>query len=147
MDVHKEHPVGVSQTVPDDTMSIREIVDRFVTTRRVDERLQRQGFIGDADFDDEDLEEVERMDFVDRSELAQRMRDNVDESQSKIDEYERKRKEAVKLKKEQKAQGSGSSGSDPAYKGSAAEGGTTDAKRPQQPGAKANDVEPEPGLS
>lgn len=59
-----------SMTVPDETISIREIVERFIRTGRTDERLERAegGYMDEPDFDSPDLEKLRDSDLFDKEE-------------------------------------------------------------------------------
>lgn len=74
---HLEHPVGISRTVPDETLSVKEIMQKFVRGMpQVAGGLVREGSWRDEkdiDIDDFDLEEIERMDIVERQELAEQL--------------------------------------------------------------------------
>lgn len=69
---HHSEPISKepSMTVPDETISIREIVERFIRTGRTDERLERQegGYVDEPDFDSPDLEKLRDSDLFEKEE-------------------------------------------------------------------------------
>lgn len=66
-----ETPVGESMTVPDETMSIQELLERFMNGQRVPDNLFREGgFDSGSSFDSDDLEKVRDLDLVERGEVA-----------------------------------------------------------------------------
>lgn len=85
-----------SKTVPDQSMSISEIVRKFVRGIPVDV-VQRQGVF--VDQNEHDLEKLSRMDFAEKSELASEMREHTEQVVTDIEE----RKQRAKKVKEQKA--------------------------------------------
>ena len=76
---HMETPRGVSKCVPSETMTIQEIVNRFVRGVGSTAQLKDAVWPDDVDHDDVDLEEVNRMDLVERSELVRDTRERVAE--------------------------------------------------------------------
>lgn len=76
---HMETVKGVSETVPSETMSIREIITKFTRGQRVDAELRRDGkYEENPTFDSEDLEAASRLQFSDRDEVAERFREKID---------------------------------------------------------------------
>lgn len=86
--------VRKSQTVPDQSMSIREIVRRYVRGIPVDV-VRREGVYIDQQNDD--LEKLSRMDFGEKAEYAQAM---ASEANRLKDEHT----EAVRRSKEERAE-------------------------------------------
>lgn len=80
---HLEHPKGVSMTVPDESLTIKEILERFRRGQPLSIHTRETLYDPDATFDSQDLEEVGRMDITDRSELSQELR--IRNSQLKAD--------------------------------------------------------------
>ncbi|QCQ85145.1 hypothetical protein [Blackfly microvirus SF02] len=68
-----EQPVGVSMTEPGLGINLKELVERFILTGGVEEGITREGYYPDedSDFDDDDLEAVNRMDIADRTEAVE----------------------------------------------------------------------------
>lgn len=71
---HLEHPKGVSMTVPDESLTVKEILERFRRGQPLSIHTRDTLYDPDSNFDSQDLEEVSRMDITDRSELAQELR-------------------------------------------------------------------------
>lgn len=70
-----EEVIGKSQTVPSETMTIREILTKFSRGQRVDVEMRREGrFEENSTLDSEDLEAASRLSLTDRDEVAERMR-------------------------------------------------------------------------
>lgn len=75
---HMEHPTGVSMTVPDETLTIRQILEKHVRGMKIAEELYKQPmYDSGADFDSEDLESVSRIDLFERELMAERQKENV----------------------------------------------------------------------
>jgi len=103
---HKEHPCGVSLTVPDETLSIKQIVDKHVRGQEIADQLMRQplydsGIYGDdrdSDFDSEDLEKVVQMDLAEKDELKASNKQKIADMQAKqklfLEEKKKKQKAA-----------------------------------------------------
>lgn len=70
---------GKSETVPNETMSIREILTKYSRGQRIDATMQREGkFEKNSSFDSEDLEAASRTSLTDRDEVVDRMREQND---------------------------------------------------------------------
>lgn len=94
--------VRKSYTVPDQSLSIKEIVERYVRGLPVDV-VQRQGVY--ADNEDVDLEKLSRMDFADKAAYAEDMRREAAQKQSELDEAEAaKEKERIEAEKRERQQ-------------------------------------------
>lgn len=99
---HCETPRGVSMCVPDQGLSLKDLVNRFRTTGDVREGSLRKGFYSEnADFDDEDLEKVSRMDIQEQDEVVANatMRASLAKAEldkAKADEDARTKDEATK---------------------------------------------------
>lgn len=81
----KEHVSGKSLTVPDESLSIREILTRFTRGQSVG-GAKEPAFDSGADFDSPDLEKVRDMDLVDRDELRSRVLVKKSDLQKKVDD-------------------------------------------------------------
>lgn len=67
-----------TKTVPDDSMSMKEIMQRFTTGRPIPETLEREGvYDGNASFDSPDLEQLARMDDNERDEYIKDLRASI----------------------------------------------------------------------
>lgn len=105
---HKEHPKGPSMTVPDETLSIKEIVAKHIRGQAIADQLMREpmydsGIVGDdrdSDFDSEDLMKVRDMDLAEQDEIKLSHRE-------KIEEFKEKHKVFSKNKKEEEKQRQG----------------------------------------
>jgi len=72
-------------TVPDDALSIKQILAKHVNGMKIAEQLYRTPvYDSGADFDSPDLEEVQRMDMVDRAELAELTRLEVEKKKADL---------------------------------------------------------------
>lgn len=81
-----EVPVGDSMTVPDETMSIKQLLERFMNGQRVPDNLFRDGgFDSGSSFDSDDLEKVRDSDLVERGEVAEGRRVDLDRKQKRYD--------------------------------------------------------------
>lgn len=68
-----------TETVPSETMTIREILDKFSRGQRIDAAMRRDGkFEENSNFDSEDLEAASRASLTDRDEIVDRMRESND---------------------------------------------------------------------
>lgn len=79
MDVagYVEHPKGKSLTIPDESISVRGLLERY--TQGLDLGGGFEPIYGeeDADFDSFDLEKVRQLDLFDRQELANKYSDKI----------------------------------------------------------------------
>lgn len=89
-------PAAKSMTVPDETMTMKQIMEKFVRGQDVRGGLVRRGWYGEDDprFDDPDLEAVSRMDATEVAEMAEEQRKNTEAKKAAVDEIERKQKAA-----------------------------------------------------
>lgn len=133
----------VSLTQPDESLTIREIMEKHLKGLRISESLQREGFNDEgSDFDSQDVDAVGRMDIAEQAEyyaaleadFKQRKRD-LASVQAKL--TERKRKDAEQMdiwRKQQSAQASAGGGAGNDEKEVAKR--TTTKKRPTPPMAE-----------
>lgn len=76
--IHQETPFGVSLTQPDDSMTIKEIFERFTTGAPMDDSLERKGLYDEnASFDSHDLDALARMDVNERQEFLDILREDI----------------------------------------------------------------------
>lgn len=81
---------GISETVPNEAMTMRDIITKFSRTGQVDGRMQRKEVNSEnPSFDDHDMEELQRMDLYDRQELAAQIRA---ERESKLEQLKQNQK-------------------------------------------------------
>lgn len=62
---------GLSMTVPDESMSVRTILEKF--SRGMDPGLSKDPVYGDENFDSPDMEKLRDSDLVDKEEFAQHL--------------------------------------------------------------------------
>lgn len=72
---HIEHPTGASMTVPDESMSIRDILRKHVSGVRIADTMQREGVYYDGDFDSPDVEKLRDEDLTVRDDFGRSVRD------------------------------------------------------------------------
>jgi len=94
-----ENGGGISLTVPDDAYTIRELLEKF--TNGVDPSVSKTPIYpeNDADFDDADLEEVNRMDIQERDEYRNSISEKINSLNSNL---KSQRTERAKKEKERK---------------------------------------------
>lgn len=98
---HKEHPQGESMTVPDETLTIKEIMKKHVRGMRMAEELMRTPvYDSGADFDSEDLEEVARMDIFEREQVLETHKEKIREAQEKQKKFLEERDKKKKAQKD-----------------------------------------------
>ncbi|AXH77916.1 MAG: hypothetical protein [Microviridae sp.] len=86
-----EHPSGKSLTVPDDTYTVQEMLERHARGLPL---AGRDGiYIDDSDIEDHDLEEFNRGDITDRHEMAEAAGQVVREEETKKKKAETAKKE------------------------------------------------------
>lgn len=88
---HMEHNDSPSLTVPNEAMSIKEILRKFQKGLNVKDQLMRQAVYVDGDLDDLDLSEVMRGSEMDRKDLAAELKEAND---SKLEELKNASKRA-----------------------------------------------------
>lgn len=72
---HCETPTGVSLTVPDESYSIREILEKFTTGIDLRQQLARQPqYDSGASLDSEDLEKVQHLDLYEQQEQLENLK-------------------------------------------------------------------------
>lgn len=77
-----------SMTVPDETLTIRQIVDKHIRGQEIADELMRTPVnIDDQDFDDEDLEKVEQMDLADRENLKLLLQNSNEEKKKTLKSF------------------------------------------------------------
>jgi len=102
---HKEKRVGESQTVPDETLTIQEIMKKHVRGQRIADELMRTPVYdsglsdygdSESDFAMEDLSKVEGLDIAEKDEIRESYK-------QKIEDYKEKEKSFLKKKKEEES--------------------------------------------
>lgn len=99
---HAEHQENkISQTVPDETLSIKEILDRYTSGRTIGDAVARQtSFDPNASFDSEDLEKIKHEDLFDQEERKRDLKSRIKDHEKQIEEDRKKEK----LKNDQEKQ-------------------------------------------
>lgn len=90
-----------SRTIPDQSMSIQEIVKRFVRGVPVD-IVQREAVYSDQN--DHDLEKLSRMDFGEKAEYARHMSEQSERLATEIQERESEHRERQATLSKEKAE-------------------------------------------
>jgi len=86
---HCEDYTGqISLTVPDETLTIRQIVEKHIRGQEIADELMRTPInIEDSDFDNDDLEKVEQMDLADRENLKLSLQNSNEEKKKIIQSF------------------------------------------------------------
>lgn len=94
----QERGGGVIMTVPDDSLSMRDILDKF--SKGMDPSVSRDvTYDGDANFDSPDLEKLRDSDLVDREEYASELAVSNAATKKSLDETIAKQKAATEAAK------------------------------------------------
>lgn len=99
--VRYDAPMKKSKTIPDQSLSIKEIVDRYVRGIPVDITEKKPVYV---DQNDHDLEKLSRMDFGEKAEYAAALRDEAATLKAELDEQQAKFTEAQASSAKQKAE-------------------------------------------
>lgn len=74
--IHCEHSQGVSMTVPDESYSVRELLEKF--TQGTLGPIQKQPLFDEGvNFDSDDLEKIAHMDLVDKAEVMAAIQERI----------------------------------------------------------------------
>lgn len=96
---HMTVPQGVSETVPDDTLTIKQILAKHVRGMEIAEtEFKTPVWNGDDDYDSPDLEAVNRMDLAEKHEFKEALRADIESRKARLAEAEKE----AKAKKEAK---------------------------------------------
>lgn len=91
---HCETPVGVSLTVPDECMSVQELLDRFINGQRIPDNLFRNGVFDDeSGFDSDDVEKLRHADLAERDEVVERLKGEIIAKQKLVDADQKRLKD------------------------------------------------------
>lgn len=83
-----------SLTVPDETLSVRQILEKHMRGQKIKEQLYRTPVFNDTeDFDSPDMEKVKTMDLTEKEELKNNLSYQISELESKKSEIEARRKQ------------------------------------------------------
>lgn len=67
-----------SETIPDETMTIKQLLERHMRGQKMDETLQRKGYFADnEDFDAPDFEAEAKKDIYDQHEQKQKLEEEI----------------------------------------------------------------------
>lgn len=86
---HAETNTGVSETVPNEAMTIRQIFDRFRKGMPLGAQERQGSFTSDGsdhDFDAPDLDKLKESDFVERDEFQEKLMQEIAEKQKHLKE-------------------------------------------------------------
>lgn len=103
---HKNFNTQPSQTVPDETLTVRQIMEKHVRHQRIADDLIRTPVYNDHDdFDAPDLEKVRDMDLFEREEFSNSNKEKIAEMQEKQKKsfLEKKKKEDAKRQGDQRS--------------------------------------------
>lgn len=102
---HMTLTVGPSETVPDDAMTIREIVNRYQSGMGIPPSKMHDARYGEsANFDDPDLEEIARLDLADRHEMSELLKAENEEKTRELEAKIKAEKAAKAAKAAKKAE-------------------------------------------
>lgn len=83
-------------TVPDESMTIREIMRKHVTGMKIVESMYREGYYEDTDdFDSPDLQSINRLDLAEKDELREANKRKVEDLTQKQKAAEAAKKDAA----------------------------------------------------
>jgi len=142
---HKEQIKGLSLTQPDETLTIKEIVQKHVRGQAIADTLMRTpAYDSGADFDSDDLEKLRDEDIFDREEKLNAIKQKIEENKEKQKSFfsEKKKKaasEAELREADRAAQEAEESSRSKRYKSSDDE--RSEEERPKQ-ARKPSDSEP-----
>lgn len=89
-----------ARVIPDQSLSVQEIVKRYVRGVPVDVIQRERVYVDQNDFD---LEKLSRMDFADKLEYAALLADKAKQLKSDLEEHERSSSEVMAKKASDKA--------------------------------------------
>lgn len=99
---HKEKNTLPSVTVPNESYTIQEIMERFVKGAPVNVKHKEAVFAKeDADFDSHDLEKIHQGDIVERMEVADEMLSDLKAKEADLKDQQKKQAEALRQQKEE----------------------------------------------
>lgn len=92
---HIEFVPGKSMTIPDDTYTIREILDKFSRGQSLDRlyRPESSTYDGAATFDSPDMEKLRDSDFTERDEYKEINKQNIDKNKEKLNFFQKQQKQ------------------------------------------------------
>lgn len=135
---HISHVGSESKTVPDDSMSMKEIVTRFTRGQKLDGMYREPIYDSGANFDSQDLEALSRMDAMEMAQYQDILKQDIEGKKADLKAAEKAvkdRAKALALKNAEAKTGSVQGEGKPSATGEqrAGEGTTT---KQGDPGAK-----------
>lgn len=100
VDSDYSHPIGHSLTVPDHTMSIREIITRYGQGRGINASVKIPVFNGE----DVEFPDLKKMDLVDISTMVENARENRAMLEHQLNEEKRIQRELEQVENEKRKQ-------------------------------------------
>lgn len=89
---------GISETVPNDAMSIKEIMVRYARGMPITDQEKKEGkYAEGGNFDSPDLEALSRMDLAERSDYLELLKVEIEEKKERLKEAKKASAEAAKL--------------------------------------------------
>lgn len=98
---HVEKVEGTSMTVPSETLTIRQIMERFSRGLPVSGSVQEPQYDSLATLDSDDIEKLSHMDLFEREEYQRALIKRVQNQKAKLDEEKKKNDERLKAEKEE----------------------------------------------
>lgn len=103
---HKgEIPKGVSLTIPDQSMSIRQLIERHTRGQQIPIHMPSYQFTSDSEIDESmNIPDMEKLDYFEKVELKENVQETIDETKKSIKARVKrvnKLAEAQKLAKQQ----------------------------------------------
>lgn len=88
-----------SMTVPDDSYSIKELLEKHIRGSRIDDTLYRPegGYADGADYDSEDLEKLQHLDLFDREEKLTELKELQKQQEQSLKQQKQQKQEKEKL--------------------------------------------------
>lgn len=97
----KEPGGGLSITVPDESLSVRQLIERFTRGQSSGVGVREGYFDEGSDFDSPDMQKLDHMDLIDRDEFAAANAATKERLEKEIaDDKKRKKEEADRLAEE-----------------------------------------------
>jgi len=95
---HQEKKKGISKTVPDEAMGVREILRRYTRGGIIPDGIRESVYDPGASFDSDDLESLSRADFQERDEAKERYAQAATNAKAKGEAEVKAKREAAKQK-------------------------------------------------
>lgn len=150
---HKDYKSGSipSLTVPDETLTVKQIMQKHVRGQRIAEEMMKTPVFDDqADFDSHDLSKVEGMDLFEREELMEANKQKIADLKEKEKlflEKQKKQKKAAEADRSSDQQGSAGDGPSSRARKLSENDDEADAKQKRPRNDQKNRAEDEAGNS